>query len=492
MPKATYAVDIDWNNDGLWTGTGEAVIARVRSSPGISSMRGRDQARSLAPPMASACTFDLDNQSKDYSPENAASPLFGTVLPGRPVRWQATFQAATFDLFRGVLQKPQQHPERLQQSVTLPCLGMLLRLVGQAGQPLRISTALFQNVRTDQCIGVILDAVSWPAADRVLDAGKSTLAWWWLDEEDPLAALIALLNSEGPGSAIYEDGKGRLHFENRHFRLTQARSTGVQSTFRDSGTEPLHSAPFFYDEGLDGVINEVVLSYRTRAAQALSVVWTAGATLTLGNNESRNLIAVTADPFTAAVTPVQGTDYTVTAGAVTSVTLSRTSGQSTKLTFTGGANGATVTNIQLRAQLVTVQNTIEVSQQIDTAASKTKYGVRPYGQIVRQEFDLFVTVQDLANAIVSIYQNPRPTLGITINNAAAARLTDALKREISDRVRVIEASSSVDVQGFVEQITHLATMAGNLHLTRFGIEKASAVNYAVWGTAIWGSSVWAF
>ncbi len=489
MAKATPIVEIDWNNDGVWTDAGEDVTSRVHTQPGITCSRGRDQIRQLAPPAAGSLAAELDNRSRDYSTSNAGSPLVGKLLPGRGIRFRATFNAITYDLWQGILDDLPQYPERTKRSVGLPCLGTLSRLRSTDPEQAKVSTALYQNIRTDQALGYLLDAAGWPAADRVIDTGKTTLKWWWLQDADPFTAMLEILSSEGPGAAIIEDGQGRIVFESRHYRLLTARSTTSQATFRDTGAEPLHSAPFTINPGLKSVVNVCTVEVKTRSAKALAAIWTLGSTLTLTANEVRKVIATSTDPFTAAVAPELTTDYTLTTGSLSSVTLDRTSGASCTITLTAGASGATVTGLQLRAQAVTVDNTVKVENTIDTSASQAKYGRRSYPLAVRPEIDLNIA-QDFANAVVGWYQEPRPSLTITVNNGSAERLTQCLAREVSDRVHVVEAESGFDDDAYIEQIAHRTD--GTMHETTFGLEKAVTVAYGVWGSSLWTSGLWGF
>ncbi len=82
----TYTFNIDWSNNGVWTNVGEDVTVRVL--PDVTITYGRDQARALSPVANGSCGFELDNQSRDYSPENTSSPLNGVILPARPIRIQ--------------------------------------------------------------------------------------------------------------------------------------------------------------------------------------------------------------------------------------------------------------------------------------------------------------------------------------------------------------------------------------------------------------------
>lgn len=80
---ATYAFSVDWNADGDFSDTGETVTSRVLARTPVDIRCGRDQARALAPPAPGEATYELDNDSRDYYPDNGSSPLTGLVLPGR-------------------------------------------------------------------------------------------------------------------------------------------------------------------------------------------------------------------------------------------------------------------------------------------------------------------------------------------------------------------------------------------------------------------------
>lgn len=86
----TYNVAIDWTGDQDFADAGEDVSARVLDRGTTLTIRyGRDQARAFSPLAPGRAQFELDNRSRDYSPENTSSPLYGLVLPGRAVRIQA-------------------------------------------------------------------------------------------------------------------------------------------------------------------------------------------------------------------------------------------------------------------------------------------------------------------------------------------------------------------------------------------------------------------
>lgn len=493
MVVATYDVDIDTDGSESFA---EDVLGVVSTNPPgqlnsrlLTGERGRDQARMLAPPRAGKASLFLDNMSGSYGPSSG-------VQAGRLVRVRATdpTTATVHDLHLGILDKPEHLPgTQFEKLVSLKTKGTLSRLAGK-----QISTALYSSITTDVAIGHLLDAVGWPAGGsyRALDVGKTTLDWWWLDKQDAMQALVELLNTEGPGAAIYEDGAGRVVFNSRHARVTEARSTTIQTTFRSTGTEPIIELPFAYDPGLQDVINVCSITVKTRAAQSSAQVWALGSTVTLAAAETIEFTARQSDgdPFTSAVTPSSGGgDFTVSAGSVTSVTLDRTSGASVTVTIVAGASGATITGLRLRAQSVEVTHTTVRTNTVDTSASRAQYGDQtpPNGWRVRAEIPVAMA-QDFVNAVVGFYKDGRPNAQLALMaNGDAARLTAALDREVGDRVRVIEDNLSIDEEFTVEQVRHEIS-SPSTHITYFGLELASGIEYGVWGLARWGTSVWGF
>lgn len=293
---ATPKIYVDWTLTGLFTAAGEDLSDRWLSGAGIVCERGKDQIRLLSPPQAGKLDFAVDNRDHQFSVENVAGPLYGKLEPGRAVKLRADFGGTLYDLWTGVLDDLPQHPGWADLSVGLPALGSLSKLRGKP-----ITTALYQDITTDVAINHLLDAAGWPALARAIQTGKTTLLWWWLDNQDAFDALLELLASEGPGAAIYEDRQGRIVFENRHARLTQARSTVSQFAFRDDN--------YLYDLQPDPKLKEVFnmcsLTVKERVAQPENAVWQMAESLTLAPGETRKIQvrASSGDPFINAQVP---------------------------------------------------------------------------------------------------------------------------------------------------------------------------------------------
>ena len=437
-------------------------------------------------------------------------------------------------------------------------------------------------------IPTAVQAKAWAAramnAPRHLDAGQTTLEFWWLDDEDAMGALTALKATEGPGAALYEDGTGAVTFKSRHARLLDSRSTAIQTTLRTAAgaTEPLASLPFAYDPGTRDVVNQVTTTVKRRALATADYLWqtqepyatiTPGETkkittrlsdpgsgfvtglLTTNPTYASTLAAAIADTTTLTFTIPTGEAPTIETNAIIdiegeymkvasratgspndtvtvyargawgttaathlistavrtrafvanansgftgtnltgniTVTLDRTSGQTATFTFVNGGTATAYLFARLYGQSAAVQETYDVASTIDASASIAAYGLRTYPLPLRAEIPV-ATAQDLANAIVSYQQDGRATATVTVKGIqGAARLTAALAREVSDRVRIIHAGSGLDAEFYVENITH-RVIAPASHVTTFAVEEAPTDTYAVWGTSLWGTGRWGF
>lgn len=83
-PVIRWKIQVDWDADGFMED--DEVTDRVTERGGVSMSYGRDQTRSLSPMAAGRAALELNNRSRDYSPDNLDSPLYGKVIQARPLR----------------------------------------------------------------------------------------------------------------------------------------------------------------------------------------------------------------------------------------------------------------------------------------------------------------------------------------------------------------------------------------------------------------------
>lgn len=510
---ADSSVEVDWIGDGFG-GAYDDVTDDVRNQPGISITRGKDAARPRSAPMIPSADFTLGNVNKRYSAENAGGPLYQFILPDRRVRIamlpgvdlayddplydyddpEAFYDAQpTVYLFKGLSEEPVYQPDREQQSVAIRVLGSMAALRG-----VTISTQLYTAIRTDTAIGHILDAVSWPAADRVISVGDTTMDWWWADNQDAWSALMDLLETEGTGASLYEDGQGRIVFENRNYRQTASRSTASQVTF-EVGTD-LGFTNFGYAHGMRDVYNDVYMTIKRRAALSSAKVWEYGSSLTLAPSELRTVIAKSGgDPWQSVQNVTVTTDYVVSAGSLVSVTTTVLTATSVAITFVAGGGGATLlgpasatTGIQLRAAEVTVTSEELVRQTVAIGTFVTRAQSLDLTQEGARAEISKASAQALADAAAEYYREARPTVSIEIVNVTADQLEQILTREVSDRITINEGPNGFMGDIWIEQITHVVTIGGRLH--RCGIVGSKALDFtaspATWDAGLWNSGNW--
>ena len=480
--RPVFRFYIDWLNDGDFIDTNDEVTStaggNALAADGMTIAYGRDQARAFSPVRSGEAAFKLNNASRMYSPENARSPLFGQLVPGRPVQITATQDAATTTIYRGFLDDFTVSPNKGDRTVTLSCLDLMARFA----QANPISTPLYASVRTGTAIGYILDALGWPSGARDLDPGASTIRWWWEEGTDGLTALARMLAAEGPPAICFVDTNANFVYRDRHHRLLDAASTSVQATFTngtsvETASTVTFSQPMTYDTGWRDICNTIIVPVDQRVQAALGVVWQTDATIAVPAGTSVAVIAQSGDPFLNAVTPVADTDYTLLTGAATAA-LSRTSGQAVTITLTDSGSGSIITGLQLQANPVTVARTVQVS--VTDTASVTAYGVRglPSG------IDLGgggATVEDVvavATIFVTRYAQRKPIVSIPVANANDKRLTQQLARDLSDRVHITDTETGLNADFHIEQISHATTGTGRVLTTTFGCEKADATTPA--------------
>lgn len=456
---ASWNIVIDWDADGF--SDGDDVTDRTLSRTGLSMNYGRDQDRELSPMVAGAGGLELDNASKDYSPDNVDSPLYGKVLPARPVRIQARLDGVTHTLFNGFTDGFDVKPGRSDRSVAISTLDAVAKLKGA-----KATTQLYSGIRTGDAIGYVLDAIGWPDDLRDLDPGATVIRWWWTENEDAFEAIQKLVQSEGPPAMLTSDEQGRIVFRDRHHRLLGAAATGVQQTFTDESTGEPSFTDLTYDHGWSDIVNSVSVKVEEiDPAPAIETVWESADLRTI---EASSTLSITitldnpiTDPDVAFATP---------SGSVTSEIV-RASGQTLTVKLTSGATSASVRDIAVVGRPVAARRTYTILVEDD--ASIAAYGLRSL------EYEVpWAGVNDagaVAQLVLDASAQRRPIVTITLRSETgqtSTRLVEQMSRDLSDRVHVRESQTCVDHDFHIERIEHRALEAGLVLETVFGMERA--------------------
>ncbi|MCY4110304.1 MAG: hypothetical protein OXG11_14930 [Chloroflexi bacterium] len=524
MAALAIELAVDRNGDGDFADAGENLTADVLAETGMKVHRGNDSARAISPPGIGDLQAELNNRSGEYSPGSTLRQAQGRTLQvGSAVR----LRVGSRDLWSGNLERPAQHPEQERRSTELTALGVAARLRG-----VKVSTALHENIRVDEAMGHVLDAAGWPASARSLAAARTTLEWFWADEEEAWDLLLSLYYTEGPGAMLFEGRGGEIVFRNRHQALTLTASNTAQTTLRSTGASPRIAGGFEHDYGVEHIINDASVKVARRSAKPLETVWSVGETLELAPNETRKLNArfgsggSSGGPFKDAIAPVEGTDYDLAAGSLASASLDRASGAWVELTLTAGPDGATVTapfdrlragpsstldgdpstslrtgeseesdeGLGLRARPVTVDSETLVTSRADAADSIARHGRRtlPSEYAMRPEIARNAA-QDLADAIVAFYKTGREMVEAPLMNSDAVTESAQLERDLGDRIRIDAESGNYDVeQDFrILGITHEIQNQRVLR-TVWHCGESHDNGYAAGGPAPRGQGRWGF
>jgi len=444
---------------------GEDVTARVLTRSPVTVGYGRDQARALAPGRPGTAAFELNNESRDYSPENTSSPLSGDLGPGREMLIENTLDNFARTVYRGFLDDFDVSPDLESRSVQVSCLDAMGALA-----EVTLSTPLLFSVRTGDAIRAVLDAAGWPDDKRDIDAGASVIRWWWEEGSDAAAAIDKLVASEGPPALATVGANGSFVFRDRHHRLLRPASLTAQATFGVGTAEPVMSPPMVYDAGWRDVVNSVTFAVEERdPAPVLAVVWESEATHAIAEGETLTVTAQASDPFVAAVVPVAGTDYSLRSGAVT-MSLSRDSGQAITIYIKASVGPAVLTGLRLRAYPVPVTRTVQVHAE-DTTSIET-HRRRSYPGDVG--WAATGDARAIAQIILARRAERAPTVSMRMLGVNSARLNEQLSRDLSDRVHIgPEPETGVNFDAHIEQVQH--TFDTFLHQTTFGCEKAADI-----------------
>lgn len=528
---ATYKPTIVWST-GTANDTAEYddVSQWYLNQPGlVVDGIGRDQARAYAPPAAPAFDLTLTNWTGRFSPGGPIGSMVGRgpktyldMLWGNDELCNSAEVMANDSyvntngieakrLFDGEVNTAQHTLTRPQRSVAVRALGRFSILLDKRPQ----TTQLYEHIRTDQAISVLLNLVGWDPAKRVLDTGDTELLYWWLDgSQDGLAVLNQLLEAEGAGGCAYEQA-GVFHFEGRQYRQNATRSTNDQWIFVDGPLpNPAPNDPFVgandaavlangrseavvlfdinpsaYSSNPDEVISSATMTVNQRSPTAVMKVWELGAALTLSPGQVFVTEGTTRDPYRSAVTPVAGTDYTVTAGAVTPVLLA-SSGTLIRIQWTAGAGGATVFGTtsngpQLRAVSLPVISEVVVRSIVDTSSQAARYQPREHQMDSWPEIERTQAL-DIVNSMALRYMTERRQATLRIANLDGAHMDAIMHVRVSDKLRWYQQHGNIYDPYWVEQISHEIAPGGGLHIMTLGVERVFDAVGGKFDQSVWG------
>ena len=226
MATEVINVYVDWNDDGDFGDAYEDISSYLLSIPLLK--KGRRSDVDYDDP--GKAQIVLDNSTGIFSPENVSSPLYGNIELNRRVKVTSTLESSPSSvktLWSGLLQSIDLKPGKTSATgkAVLHAQG-ILGSFREGG----VDLALQSSQRTDRLITSILDAESWPAGDREIDTGLSTIFRWGPDSSKSRLAVMRKIQDMENGGRLREGDDFEVVFDARD-HIHNAPHNSAQATY---------------------------------------------------------------------------------------------------------------------------------------------------------------------------------------------------------------------------------------------------------------------
>jgi hypothetical protein len=490
MSFATYKLEIDWNNDGDFGDSGEDITEHLID---VECSRGRDKNSLLSgKSIPGKLVANVINSTGIFSSYNTSSINYGNIKPGRKIKLSTTAPTVS-TMWTGYLKtiQPSGYLGHLQVC-TIEAEGVLSKAM-----EINPSIELQENVNTAQVVKTLLDTYSIPTTLTSVSQNEYTIGVFYSEDENKKLLDILYEVEETEAGFLKETANGEIEFEGRHTRF-QGEYIVSQVTFSDSTATTLSYMEIDQDDPHNEIYNNVAIDidiYTTETTA--SVLWSLeNETPSLNPLESKTYIAVAntdlnnfvyVDEWTTpTVSGTSATDIVVSVVANSDISVSvvkYTDKMDITLTNNNNRFTAILDQIQARGTAVIKSNT-KVS--VSDITSALEYGNRSFNVPAKwiQNTD---EGTDFCNYIVNKYKDPITVLRISyIANRDDTFLEEALKRDISDRIKVI-ANNTIDLginnEFYVESISHKITNAGTKHEVEYLLSDTVMTNFWILGVS---------
>ena len=181
-----------------------------------------------------AMTLRIVDQNGDFNPQNPSSPYYTLLTPMKKIQITATYSGTTYPIFSGFITSyVTTYPDNSSfDDVAITTIQAVdaFRLA-QLAQISTVTGATAGDLSGTR-INQILDEIDWPASQRDIDAGLTTLQ---ADPGTNRTALQALqIATESEYGAIYVDADNNFVFQDRG--VTAGSIGGTPTVFADDGT----------------------------------------------------------------------------------------------------------------------------------------------------------------------------------------------------------------------------------------------------------------
>ena len=216
---SSFVVDFDGPYDELVGMEGYGVKS-VRTN------RGRDDY--LGEMAAGTATVVLHDPDGRFNPKNAASPLYGQLLPMRQIRIRASNDGGAIyqPMFRGFIRSIEHNPNRGVQETTIECVDLFVWM--NRVKPVIESIT---DLTTGGAIAALLADVGWTVEGLVdLDDGDAIPAFSADGSATALSLVGDLLETER--GLFYVKADGTARYEDRYTRSLRSSAASFSDTMK--------------------------------------------------------------------------------------------------------------------------------------------------------------------------------------------------------------------------------------------------------------------
>ena len=200
-------------------------VNRIETNRGRTALSDQFQTGSM--------TLRIVDQNGDFNPQNVTGPFFQLLTPMKKVQITATYGSVTYPIFSGFITSytttyPDESGEDLAMTTIQAVDAFRLAQLAQISTVTGATAGQLSGTRVNK----ILDEIDWPASQRDIDPGLTTLQ---ADPGTNRTALQALFTvSESEYGAIYVDADNNFVFQDRG--VTAGSIGGTPTVFADNGT----------------------------------------------------------------------------------------------------------------------------------------------------------------------------------------------------------------------------------------------------------------
>jgi hypothetical protein len=200
-------------------------VNRIETNRGRTALSDEFQTGSL--------TLRIVDQNGDFNPQNVSGPYYNLLTPMKKVQITATYGSVTYPIFSGFITSyvttyPDESSVDLAMTTIQAVDAFRLAQLAQISTVAGASAGELSGAR----INDILDQISWPASQRDIDPGLTTLQADPGTNRTALQALFTVANSEY--GAIYVDADNNFVFQDRG--VTAGSIGGTPTVFADDGS----------------------------------------------------------------------------------------------------------------------------------------------------------------------------------------------------------------------------------------------------------------